>query len=139
MKDPAKGTRVAHRELDDPDGGARQGIVEDVVGEEPALVVMRTGRSREAYDSRELVQLSGFPGAVVLHPRHALLLLRTSWARLAFVLDLALMALFVVAAFSWKWPLASLLLLGVVVVLVAWIALLILERDAIRHERSNPL
>lgn len=139
MKDPARGSRVAHKELDDPEGGARQGVVEEIVGEEPSLVVMRTGKNREAYDSRELVQLSGFPGAVVLHPRHALLLLRTSWARLAFTLDLALLALFVIAAFSWKWPLASLLLLGTVIVLVAFIALLILERDALRQERSKPL
>lgn len=133
MKDPEKGARVAHRELDDPEGGARQGVVEDVLGESPGLVVLRRGESREAYDSRELIRLGGFSGRALLYPRHALSLLRTSTARLALALDGALLALFVVAALFWNWKVESLLLLGALIVTVAYVVLLILERDAFRQ------
>lgn len=132
-----KGQKVAHRELDDSLGGAKQGIVEEALGEEPTLVVMETEGRKEAYDSRELVPLSGISGPVILHPRHAWRLLRTSQARLALLLDLVLIGLFVSAAIFWQWGLVELLLLAALVVVVALLAVSILERDALAQGKSG--
>ena len=132
-----RGQKVAHRELDDPRGGAKQGVVEEAIGEEPALVVLETDGRREAYDSRELVPLTGISGPVILHPRHAWRLLRTSQARLALLLDAALIALFVSAGIFWGWGLRELLLLAALVVVVALLAAYILERDAVAHGKSG--
>jgi hypothetical protein len=133
-----KGQRVAHRELDEEGGGAKQGVVQETLGQDPALVVLQSGDRKEAFDSRELVPLSGLPGPVILHPRHALALLRTSQARLALLLDAALVALFVSAAIFWGWELRELVLLGVLIIVVALLAVVVLERDAAQGSSGRP-
>jgi hypothetical protein len=56
------GVRVAHVGLEDPDGGAKSGIVEEVVGDDSGRLVVgrwRDERRSVAFDERELVALHG--------------------------------------------------------------------------------
>ena len=75
MSHPRHGSRVAHRALDGHSGGALAGVVEEVIGEDPALVVVKDpSGERVAYDERELRRLHRVPllsrGPVILRPHH---------------------------------------------------------------------
>lgn len=83
-----KGDRVAHLTLDNRDGTAKCGIVEDTVGDdEQTLVIGRFDDSPtpEAYDSREVEKLLTIPGLgrgpVLLYPRHLWRLLTRPFRR----------------------------------------------------------
>jgi hypothetical protein len=84
-----RGDRVAHASLDDPKGWAKAGVVEEVIGEDAAgLVVARWEGETDliGYDRREVIPLVGPEarlGPVVLYPRHLWAALRQPRGALA--------------------------------------------------------
>jgi hypothetical protein len=80
-KRPRPGDRAAHRSLDEHSGGARAGVVRELVGDDEQRLVVLEGSDGEleGFDDREVVSLGRHgrsSGPVLLHPRHLLLLLR---------------------------------------------------------------
>ena len=75
------GQKVAHRDVDNPEGGARVGSVSQVIGEGDGSLVIASWEDdkTEGYDNREIKPLVAHSddSPVILHFRH----LRVLWSR----------------------------------------------------------
>ena len=136
-----EGHRIAHRDLDEEGGGAKSGVVEEVIGEEkPRLVVARfedTGE-HEAYDERELVDLGSAKlseGPVILHPRHIRQLLRFESVRFAFLFLVASALALAAMELRLDWSLKDKLLADAVVIGLCFLVSRYAERR-LRRERK---
>lgn len=138
-----RGHRIAHRELDEPSGGARTGVVEEVIGEEkPRLVVARfeeTGE-HEAFDERELVDLGSkklSDGPVILHPRHLWNLLRFESLRLAVLFLCVSSAAIVFLSLHFDWSTREKLIAGIVVFGLGFLVSRCAERKVLQARKAR--
>jgi hypothetical protein len=140
---PNPGKYVAHIALDDPEGGAKSGVIVEYVGDEDAGIVIMRGDDgvHEGYDRREVVTLLRPPivshGPVLLYRRHLFAVLRRPWGALSLLLVIVLVAGLIAFSHRYHWEHSVTIAVGFALIAVV-IALVRADQYLLRRRKRAP-